>query len=286
METQGRFSKTQVRFFKAHINPFRRHPEAIIPTSGCLSVFSSIPLSLIPYETDRKEASRYNRQILLNEIGETGQLLLKQARVLIVGVGGLGSPIALYLAGAGVGTIGLIDDDTVSETNLQRQVLYSEPEIGLSKAEQAKLRLQALNSDIRVEAWNERLTPQNAECLIANYDIVVDGCDNFRTRYLISDTCVRLDKVYVYGAIREFDGQVSVFNYQGGPDYRTLFPDEEEMLAMPHPSKAVLGVTPGVVGCVEASETMKVILGSPTVLSGKLWHIDLRTLESYVISLV
>ena len=164
-----------------------------------------------------KEASRYNRQILLDEIGETGQLLLKQARVLIVGVGGLGSPIALYLAGAGVGTIGLIDDDTVSETNLQRQVLYSEPEIGLSKAEQAKLRLQALNSDIRVEAWNERLTPQNAECLIANYDIVVDGCDNFRTRYLINDTCVRLDKVYVYGAIREFDGQVSVFNYQGGP---------------------------------------------------------------------
>ena len=220
-----------------------------------------------------KEASRYNRQILLNEIGETGQLLLKQARVLIVGVGGLGSPIALYLA-------------AVSETNLQRQVLYSEPEIGLSKAEQAKLRLQALNSDIRVEAWNERLTPQNAECLIANYDIVVDGCDNFRTRYLINDTCVRLDKVYVYGAIREFDGQVSVFNYQGGPDYRTLFPDEKEMLAMPHPSKAVLGVTPGVVGCVEASETLKVILGNPAVLSGKLWHIDLRTLESYVISLV
>ena len=185
-----------------------------------------------------------------------------------------------------MGTIGLIDDDTVSETNLQRQVLYSEPEIGLSKAEQAKLRLQALNSDIRVEAWNERLTPQNAECFIANYDIVVDGCDNFRTRYLINDTCVRLDKVYVYGAIREFDGQVSVFNYQGGPDYRTLFPDEEEMLAMPHPSKAVLGVTPGVVGCVETSETIKVILGSPYVLSGKLWHIDLRSLESYVISLV
>ena len=233
-----------------------------------------------------KEASRYNRQILLDEIGETGQLLLKQARVLIVGVGGLGSPIALYLAGAGVGTIGLIDDDTVSETNLQRQVLYSEPEIGLSKAEQAKLRLQALNSDIRVEAWNERLTPQNAECLIANYDIVVDGCDNFRTRYLINDTCVRLDKVYVYGAIREFDGQVSVFNYQVGPDYRTLFSDEEEMLVMPHPSKAVLCVTPGVVGCVETSETIKVILGSPYVLSGKLWHIDLRSLESYVISLV
>lgn len=233
-----------------------------------------------------KEASRYNRQILLDEIGEAGQLLLKQARVLIVGVGGLGSPVALYLAGAGVGTIGLIDDDTVSETNLQRQVLYSEPEIGLSKAEQAKLRLQALNSDIRVEAWNERLTPQNAECLIANYDIVVDGCDNFRTRYLINDTCVRLDKVYVYGAIREFDGQVSVFNYLGGPDYRTLFPDEEGMLAMPHPSKAVLGVTAGVVGCVEANETMKVILGSPYALSGRLWHIDLKSMESYVISLV
>ena len=232
-----------------------------------------------------KEASRYNRQILLDEIGETGQLLLKQARVLIVGVGGLGSPIALYLAGAGVGTIGLIDDDTVSETNLQRQVLYSEPEIGLSKAEQAKLRLQALNSDIRVEAWNERLTPQNAECFIANYDIVVDGCDNFRTRYLINDTCVRLDKVYVYGAIREFDGQVSVFNYQAVPTTAPL-PRRRGMLAMPHPSKAVLGVTPGVVGCVETSETIKVILGSPYVLSGKLWHIDLRSLESYVISLV
>ena len=184
-----------------------------------------------------KEAARYNRQILLNEIGETGQLLLKQARVLIVGVGGLGSPIALYLAGAGVGTIGLIDDDTVSETNLQRQVLYSEPEIGLSKAEQAKLRLQALNSDIRVEAWNERLTPQNAECLIANYDIVVDGCDNFRTRYLISDTCVRLDKVYVYGAIREFDGQVSVFNYQGGPDYAPSSPTKRKCSPCPTPPR-------------------------------------------------
>lgn len=259
--------------------PFSRLPGAFCHFTHPLSSFHLMKLT-------EKEAARYNRQILLDEIGEAGQLLLKQARVLIVGVGGLGSPVALYLAGAGVGTIGLIDDDTVSETNLQRQVLYSEPEIGLSKAEQAKLRLQALNSDIRVEAWNERLTPQNAECLIANYDIVVDGCDNFRTRYLINDTCVRLDKVYVYGAIREFDGQVSVFNYQGGPDYRTLFPDEEGMLAMPHPSKAVLGVTPGVVGCVEANETMKVILGSPHALSGRLWHIDLKSMESYVISLV
>ena len=184
-----------------------------------------------------KEASRYNRQILLDEIGETGQLLLKQARILIVGVGGLGSPIALYLAGAGVGTNGLIDDDTVSETNLQRQVLYSEPEIGLSKAEQAKLRLQALNSDIRVEAWNERLTPQNAECLIANYDSVVDGCDNFRTRYLINDTCVRLDKVYVYGAIREFDGQVSVFNYQGGPTTAHSSPTKRKCSPCPTPPR-------------------------------------------------
>ena len=208
-----------------------------------------------------KEASRYNRQILLNEIGETGQLLLKQARVLIVGVGGLGSPIALYLAGAGVGTIGLIDDDTVSETNLQRQVLYSEPEIGLSKAEQAKLRLQALNSDIRVEAWNERLTPQNAKCLIANYDIVVDGCDNFRTRYLINDTCVRLDKVYVYGAIREFDGQVSVFNYGDSPrTYRELYPQEEELCGL-NPEKNVIGVVAGTTACVQATEALKIIAG-------------------------
>ncbi len=136
---------------------------------------------------------RYNRQIILPEIGKTGQEKLSKARVLIVGVGGLGSPIALYLAGAGVGTIGLVDDDVVSESNLQRQVLYTEDEIGLSKALQAQKRLQALNHDIRINAYPTRLTKENAASLIANYDIVVDGCDNFTTRYIINDACATGD---------------------------------------------------------------------------------------------
>lgn len=230
---------------------------------------------------DLKE--RYNRQLILPEIGEEGQARLQQARVLIVGVGGLGSPIALYLTGAGVGTIGLIDDDVVSESNLQRQVLYNEKEVGLSKAEKAREHLQALNSHVRIEAYPERLTAENAEAIIGQYDLVLDGCDNFATRYLINDTCVRLGKVYIYGAIRTFDGQVSVFNYQGGPDYRRLFPDEEEMYRMPHPPKGVLGVTPGLIGCAEANEALKIIVGYGEVLSGKLWQIDLKTLETFTI---
>ncbi len=228
--------------------------------------------------------TRYNRQIILPEIGEEGQRKLKEAKVLIVGVGGLGSPIALYLAGAGVGTIGLVDDDVVSETNLQRQVLYTEAEVGQSKALCAQRRLAALNSGIQVNAHPVRLTPENAEAILSAYDIVVDGCDNFATRYLINDTCVHLGKVYVYGAIRAFDGQVSVFNWQGGPDYRTLFPDEAEMLALPPADKGVLGVTPGLVGCAEAAEVLKIIGGYGEVLSGKLWLIDLKTMVSHILS--
>lgn len=228
---------------------------------------------------------RYNRQIILPELGEEGQQLLQRAKVLIVGVGGLGSPIALYLAGAGVGTIGLVDDDVVSVSNLQRQVLYTEAEIGLSKALQAKKRLEALNSEVTINAYPTRLDKDNAEQIIRQYDIVVDGCDNFSTRYLINDTCVKLEKVYVYGAIRAFDGQVSVFNYQNGPDYRRFFPDEAEMLSMPAPPKGVLGVTPGMVGCAEAAEVLKIIGGYGDVLSGKLWMIDLKTMQTNIISL-
>lgn len=228
---------------------------------------------------------RYNRQMILPEIGEEGQNKLSKAKVLIVGVGGLGSPIALYLAGAGVGSIGLIDDDVVSVSNLQRQVLYTEEEVGLPKAAQAKKRLEALNRDIKVEAYNMRLTDGNADDIISGYDIVVDGCDNFQTRYLINDTCRKLGKVYVYGAIRAFDGQVSVFNYNGGPDYRTLFPDEEEMKLMPAPPKGVIGATPGLIGCVEAGEVLKIIVGYGEVLSGKLWYIDLKTMQANTILL-
>lgn len=232
-----------------------------------------------------QDMERYNRQIILPEVGEEGQQRLKQAKVLIVGVGGLGSPIALYLAGAGVGTIGLLDNDTVSVNNLQRQVLYSEAEVGMPKALQAQKRLQALNSQITVHAHPVRLTAENAESYLREYDIVVDGCDNFATRYLINDTCVKLGKVYVYGAIRAFDGQVSVFNYNGGPNYRHFFPNEAEMLSMPDPPKGVLGVTPGIVGCAEASEVLKIIGGYGEVLSGRLWVIDLKTMQSHLLSL-
>lgn len=229
---------------------------------------------------------RYDRQTMLPEIGEAGQKLLKEAKVLIVGVGGLGSPIALYLAGAGVGCIGLVDDDMVSISNLQRQVLYSEKELGKRKAMCAAERLVALNSEITVRPYPTRLTKENANDIISEYDMVVDGCDNFATRYLINDCCVRLGIPYIYGAICGFEGQVSVFNY--GTDkksYRDLYPEEAEMQRMPPPSKGVMGITPAVVGSIEATEVLKVIGGFGDVLAGKLWTIDLRTLQTNKFSL-
>lgn len=229
---------------------------------------------------------RYDRQIMLSEIGEAGQKKLKKAKVLIVGVGGLGSPIALYLAGAGVGCIGLIDDDRVSISNLQRQVLYSEKELGKSKAICAAERLTALNSEITVNVYPTRLTKENAKEIIGKYDIVVDGCDNFSTRYLIDEVCAEEQKPYVYGAIGGFEGQVSVFHYgEKQKTYRDLYPDEDEMKRMPSPQKGVMGVTPAIVGSIEATEVMKIICGFGEVLSGKLWTIDLLTLQSNKISL-
>ena len=226
---------------------------------------------------------RYARQRMLSEIGDAGQEKLSRASVLIVGVGGLGSPIALYLAGAGVGRIGVIDADTVSLSNLQRQVLYREEMVGQNKATCAATQLSALNSSIKIDAYPYRLDAENAQDIISTYDIVVDGTDNFATRYLIDDCCIALNKVYVYGAIGEFEGMVSVFNYNGTYSYRGLYPDQAAMLALPSPSKAVLGVTPGLVGCAEANEVIKVICGFGEVLSGKLWTIDLATMQSLVI---
>ena len=183
-----------------------------------------------------------------------------------------------------MGTIGLIDDDVVSESNLQRQVLYSEAQIGEKKVLHARQRLQSLNHEVDIHVYPEKLTPENASHIIAQYDLVVDGCDNFRTRYLINDTCVAQGKPYIYGTIRGFEGQVCVFNYRSGKTYRDLFPDEEEMLSMPHPPKGVIGVTPGITG-VEATEAIKLICGVGEVLDGKLWHIDLRTMETHTILL-
>lgn len=229
---------------------------------------------------------RYDRQTILPEIGEEGQKKLLDAKVLIVGVGGLGSPIALYLAGAGVGCIGLVDDDVVSISNLQRQVLYSEKELGKSKAVCAAERLSALNSEIKIQPYSTRLTGDNAFDIIGEYDMVVDGCDNFATRYLINDICIQQGKPYIYGAICGFEGQVSVFNFgKRKKSYRDLYPDEEEMKRMPPPPKGVMGITPAVVGSIEATEVLKVIGGFGDVLVGELWTIDLRTLQSNKFSL-
>ena len=226
--------------------------------------------------------TRYHRQLLLPEIGLEGQQLLRRARVLLVGVGGLGSPIALYLTGAGVGTLGLVDDDVVSLTNLHRQVLYGDDQVGQSKALCAARRLSALNPHVTVEPHALRLTPENAEVIISRYDIVVDGCDNYATRYLIDDVCGRLGRPYVYGAVSGFEGQVSVFH--AGPQpraYRDLYPDMPPAPA----SRAIVGMTPGVVGSVMAHEVVKLVCGYASSLAGSLWCIDLRSLESYRISL-
>ena len=228
---------------------------------------------------------RYQRQTLLPEIGEEGQEKLRKARVLIVGVGGLGCPIVLYLCGAGVGHLGLIDDDHVSISNLPRQVLYDESDIGKSKVSCAIRHLQTKNSDIHIEGYPFRLDKENAETLIRDYDIVVDGCDNPATRYLISDVCHRLQKPYVYAAIGAFQGQVGILCYDhDAPTYRTLFPDEEAMLSV-EAGKGVIGTTPAVVGSIAANEVLKLTVGFGEALIGKILFIDLLTLDIQKINL-
>ena len=228
---------------------------------------------------------KYHRQTLLPEIGEEGQEKLRQAKVLIVGVGGLGCPIALDLTYAGVGHIGLIDNDVVSIHNLHRQVLYDEADIGQPKATCALHHLRPKNSDIELIAYPMRLTKENAEALISEYDIVVDGCDNHATRYLISDICERLGKPYVYAAISAFQGQVGIFCYeQEAPTYRTLFPDEKAMCSL-EAEKGVVGTTPAIVGSIMANEVLKLIIGYGEPLRGRLLIIDLLTLNTQLVCL-
>ena len=229
--------------------------------------------------------NKYHRQTLLSEIGEEGQEKLRQARVLIAGVGGLGCPIALYLTTAGVGHLGLIDDDAVSLSNLHRQVLYNEADIGQPKAECAARHLQQKNSDIELTAYPIRLTKENAERLIRDYDIVVDGCDNHATRYLISDVCHQLQKPYAYAAIGAFQGQVGVLCHdEQASTYRTLFPDEDVMCDR-KAEKGVIGTTPAVIGSLVANEVIKLIIGYGDVLKNKLFCIDLLTLQTQLIHL-
>ncbi|TCN60568.1 HesA/MoeB/ThiF family protein [Flavobacterium circumlabens] len=213
-----------------------------------------------------QEFLRYNRQTILPEIGDEGQGKIKKARVLVIGAGGLGCPVLQYLSTAGVGTIGIVDFDTIEIHNLHRQILYTENEIGLPKASTAKKVLEKLNPLIQVIAIEEKITPENASELIQYYDIIIDGSDNFKTRYLVNDTCVSLKKTLVYGSILKFEGQLAVFNHNGSKNLRDLFPE------MPDPKdvsncnmNGVLGTLPGIIGTMMAHETLKVILELPSL---------------------
>lgn len=226
---------------------------------------------------------RYARQTMLPEIGPEGQRRLAASSVLLVGVGGLGSPAALYLTGAGVGRLGLADPDTVSESNLQRQVLYTESQIGRPKPAAARERLAALSSSTRFDLHPEGLTAENARELVAAYDLVVECCDNFATRYLLDEACTEVGRPWVYGSIGAFHGQVSLFNGRTGRRYTELYPDREALCALPRSTAGVLGTVPGVIGAIEASEAIKWIAGFGEPLEGKLFTIDLKTLQTETI---
>jgi molybdopterin/thiamine biosynthesis adenylyltransferase/rhodanese-related sulfurtransferase len=222
------------------------------------------------------ERIRYSRHLLMPEVGAEGQERLKAARVLCIGAGGLGSPSALYLAAAGVGKLGIVDPDDVDLSNLQRQILHGTKDVGRKKIESARDRLRDVNPTIEIEVHGERFSSANAIDLVSNYDIVVDGCDNFPTRYLSNDVCVWARKPNVYGSVFRFDGQASVFApHLGGPCYRCLFPEPPAPGTVPSCAEAgVLGVLPGLIGMVQAIEAIKLILGKGEPLVGRLLHFD------------
>ncbi len=222
-----------------------------------------------------EQLKRYSRHIMLPEVGEVGQGKLLDARVLCIGAGGLGSPSSLYLAAAGVGTIGMVDDDLVDESNLQRQVLHNVERLGMPKVESARKTLQALNPDVKVHTHQVRLTSENILEILAGYDLVVDGADNFPTRYLLNDAALKLGKPVVHASIFRFDGQLTTFLPDQGPCYRCLYPDPPPPGMAPSCQEAgVLGVLPGIVGCLQANEALKLILGAGDSLSGRLLVFD------------
>jgi sulfur-carrier protein adenylyltransferase/sulfurtransferase len=232
-------------------------------------------------DLSRDELARYARQINLAQVGEEGQRRLKKARVLCIGAGGLGSPAALYLAAAGIGTIGIVDQDTVDPSNLHRQLLHGTADVGREKTDSARSRLLAINPTIEIETYTTRLSAGNAIDLIHNYDIVLDGSDNLPTRYLSSDVCVWERKPNIYGSVHQFEGQASLFApHLGGPCYRCLFPEPPPPEAIPSCAEAgVLGVVPGLLGIIQALEAIKLIIGAGDNLIGRLLHIDALTMR-------
>ena len=222
-------------------------------------------------QLNQEEYQRYSRHLILPEVGLEGQKRLKAASVLCIGTGGLGSPLLLYLAAAGIGNIGIVDFDIVDSSNLQRQVIHGTSWIGKPKIESAKNRIHEINPNCQVDLYETRLSSENALDILKSYDVIVDGTDNFPTRYLVNDACVLLDKPNVYGSIFRFEGQATVFNYEGGPNYRDLYPEPPPPGMVPSCAEGgVLGILPGMIGVIQATETIKIVLGKGRTLSGRL----------------
>jgi adenylyltransferase/sulfurtransferase len=233
----------------------------------------------------KEEYQRYARHIILPEVGLEGQKRLKAASVLCIGTGGLGSPLLSYLAAAGIGRIGIVDFDVVDHSNLQRQIIHGTSWVGKPKVESAKNRIAEINPFAQVDVYETRISSENALDIFAPYDVVIDGTDNFPTRYLTNDACVLLNKPNVYGSIFRFEGQATVFNYQGGPNYRDLYPEPPPPGMVPSCAEGgVLGVLPGIIGTIQATEAIKIILGAANTLSGRLllfnaWDMKFRELK-------
>src|SRR3954452_6713578 len=229
----------------------------------------------VPRSLDKQQFERYSRHVLIPEVGEQGQLKLLDSRVLLIGAGGLGSPAAYYLAAAGVGTIGIIDADVVDDSNLQRQILHNTNRIGQYKAESARETIEALNPDVKVITYIERLDESNVARIIADYDVILDGTDNFPTRYLLNDAALIANKPVVHGSVFRFEGQLTVFKPYEGPCYRCLYPEPPPAALAPSCAEAgVLGVLPGVIGLLQATETIKLLLGIGDPLVGRMMTYD------------
>lgn len=221
----------------------------------------------------KEEFKRYQKQVMMDDIGINGQIKIKQSKVAVIGAGGLGCPILCYLTTVGVGTIGVIDFDTVEESNLHRQTLYTLNDIGQLKAEIAVQKLSSQNPYVKLISHNNLLNEENAETILSQYDIVVDGCDNFLTRYIVNDVCVKLNKPLVYGSILGYDGQLATFNYKGSKNLRDLFPEAPNAEDVPNCSEnGVLGTVPGIIGCMMAQETLNIILSSAQLVNTLLLY--------------
>jgi adenylyltransferase/sulfurtransferase len=239
-----------------------------------------------PLQFSPAQRRRYSRHFLLPEVGEAGQAKLLDAKVLLIGAGGLGSPAGFYLAAAGVGTLGIVDDDVVDDSNLQRQILHTTDRIGMAKVESARQALTAINPDVTIVAHETRLSKENVLDIFRDYDLIVDGADNFPTRYLINDACVLLGKPNIHGGVARFDGQVTVFSANGGPCYRCLFRDPPPAgLALNCAENGVLGVLPGAIGILQATEAIKLITGIGEPLTGRLLTYDAREMSFYELKL-